>query len=176
MMNGNRFFTRALIGVMIVLLAAPVGVIAQGNETNPQNSEMNQQNNETNQKLSQAELDSMLAPIALYPDSLLAQVLMAATYPDQVVEADRWVKEHKGLSKDELNADLDKMDWDLSVKALVPFPQVLAKMDEDLDWTSKLGKAFLAQQKDVMASIQGMRAKAYAKGNLKIHRTAEGGC
>lgn len=167
MMNGNGFFTRALIGVMIVLLAAPAGVFAQGNETNQQNDETNRQNNETNQTFSQAELDSMLAPIALYPDSLLAQVLIASTYPDQVVEADRWVKEHQGMSKDELNAALDKMDWDLSVKALVPFPQVLAKMDEDLDWTSKLGKAFLAQEKDVMASIQGLRAKAYAKGNLR---------
>ncbi len=160
MMNGNRFSTRTLIGVIIVLLAAPVGVFAQGNETN-------QQNNETNQRFSLAELDSMLAPIALYPDALLAQVLIASTYPDQVVEADRWVKEHQGLSKDELNAALDKMDWDLSVKALVPFPQVLAKMDEDLDWTSKLGKAFMAQEKDVMATIQGLRAKAYAKGNLR---------
>ncbi len=109
----------------------------------------------------------MLAPIALYPDSLLAQVLVAATYPEQVVEADRWVKENQGLSGDQLNAALDKMDWDLSVKALAPFPQVLAMMDKQLDWTTKLGEAFLAQQSDVMASIQGMRSKAYAQGNLK---------
>ena len=102
----------------------------------------------------------MLAPIALYPDSLLAQVLVAATFPDQVVEADRWVKENKGLSKDQLNEALDKMDWDLSVKALVPFPQVLAMMDDQLDWTTKLGEAFLAQQRDVMASIQKMRSKS----------------
>ena len=166
-MNGDRFFTRALIGVIILVLVAPVGVFAQGNETNQQNNGTNQQSDETNKTFSQAELDSMLASIALYPDALLAQVLLASTYPDQVVEADRWLKEHQGLSKDELNAALDKMDWDLSVKALVPFPQVLAKMDEDLDWTSKLGKAFLAQEKDVMDSIQGLRAKAYAKGNLR---------
>ena len=154
-MNGSKFFTRALIGVLVVLLAAPIGVSAQTNEENQ------------NQTYSKAELDQMLAPIALYPDSLLAQVLIAATYPSQVVEAERWVKEHKGLSKDQLNAELDKKDWDLSVKALVPFPQVLAMMDKHLDWTTKLGEAFLAQQSDVMASIQGLRAKAYAQGSLK---------
>ncbi len=155
MMNKSNIFTYALIGVLVVLLAAPIGVFAQANEENQ------------NHTYSKAALDQMLANIALYPDSLLAQVLVAATYPEQVVEADRWVKENKGLSKDELNAKLDKKDWDLSVKALAPFPQVLAMMDEHLDWTTKLGEAFLAQQKDVMASIQGMRAKAYAKGNLK---------
>ncbi len=154
-MNRNKVFTQVLIRVLVVLLAAPLGVFAQTNEQNQ------------NQTYSKAELDQMLAPIALYPDSLLAQILVAATYPGQVVEADRWVKENKGLSGDQLNAALDKMDWDLSVKALVPFPQVLAMMDKDLDWTTKLGEAFLAQQKDVMASIQGMRAKAYAKGNLR---------
>jgi hypothetical protein len=154
-MNKNNVLTHALIGVLVVLLAAPVGVFAQTNEGNQ------------NHTYSKAELDQMLANIALYPDSLLAQVLVAATYPEQVVEADRWVKANKDLSKDKLNAELDKKDWDLSVKALVPFPQVLAMMDEHLDWTTKLGEAFLAQQKDVMASIQGMREKAYAKGNLK---------
>ena len=154
-MNKSNVLTHALIGVLVVLLAAPIGVFAQTNEENQ------------NHTYSKAELDQMLASIALYPDSLLAQVLVAATYPEQVVEADRWVKANKDLSKDELNAKLDKKDWDLSVKALAPFPQVLAMMDEHLDWTTKLGEAFLAQQKDVMASIQGMREKAYAKGNLK---------
>jgi hypothetical protein len=152
----NNIFTRALIGVLVVALAAPLGALAQ-----------NAQSNVPGQTFSRAELDQMLAPIALYPDSMLAQILIAATYPSQVVEADRWVKENKGLSKDQLNAALDEKDWDLSVKALVPFPQVLAMMDEQLDWTTKLGEAFLAQQKEVMASIQGLRQKAYAQGNLK---------
>ncbi len=154
-MNKSYILTRALIGVLVVVLAAPMGVFAQTNEENQNNT------------YSRAELDQMLAPLALYPDSLLAQVLVAATYPTQVVEADRWVKENKGLSKDQLNVELDKKDWDLSVKALVPFPQVLAMMDDHLDWTTKLGEAFLGQQKDVMASIQGLRQKAYAQGNLK---------
>ncbi len=154
-MNRNKVFTQALIVVLVMLLAAPLGVFAQANEETH------------NQTYSKAELDQMLAPIALYPDSLLAQILVAATYPGQVVEADRWVKENKGLSGDQLNAALDKMDWDLSVKALAPYPQILAMMDKDLDWTTKLGEAFLDQQSEVMARIQGMRAKAYAKGNLK---------
>jgi len=146
-------FIRALTVVLAVLLAAPIGAFAQGKQAS--------------HTFSQQELDQMLAPIALYPDSLLAQILVASTFPDQVVEADRWLKDHKGLSGDRLNNKLDKMDWDLSVKALVPFPQVLAMMDEQLDWTRKLGEAFLAQQKQVMASIQNMRSKAYANGNLK---------
>jgi hypothetical protein len=153
MMNRDTFFTRALIGVLVVLLAAPIGVFAE--------------NNGTNKTFSREELDQMLAPLALYPDSLLAQILVAATYPDQVVEAHRWVEQNKDLKGDQLNEALDKMDWDLSVKALVPFPQVLAMMDEHLDWTRKLGQAFLAQQTDVMDSIQQMRSKAYALGNLK---------
>ena len=118
----------------------------------------------------------MLAPIALYPDSLLGQILVAATYPDQVTEADQWVRQNNNLQGDELNAALDRMDWDLSVKALVPFPQVLSMMSDKMDWTQRLGNAFLARQADVMDTIQRLRAKAYAAGNLKDHRSAEGSC
>jgi hypothetical protein len=109
----------------------------------------------------------MLASIALYPDSLLAQVLIAATYPDQVMEADRWLKESPGLQGDALNNALDGMNWDLSVKALAPFPQVLDMMAKESAWTQRLGEAFLAQQADVMDSVQRLRQKAYAAGNLK---------
>jgi hypothetical protein len=119
------------------------------------------------QTFSQAELDQMLAPIALYPDSLLAQILMASTYPLELVMADRWVRENKGLQGDQLNAELDKQDWDPSVKALVPFPQVLAMMSEKLDWTERLGDAFLDQQDAVMDTIQKLRGKAEETGNLK---------
>ncbi len=152
-MNSNKVLTHVLIWVLVMLLAAPVVVFAQSNE--PQET------------FSRAELDQMLAPIALYPDSLLAQVLIAATYPEQVVEADRWVQQNPDLKGDELNAALDNMNWDLSVKALVPFPQVLAMMDDHLDWTTRLGEAFMDQQAEVMASVQGLRHKAYAQGNLK---------
>ena len=116
--------------------------------------------------LSQGELDALVAPIALYPDALLAQVLMAATYPLEVVQADRFAKANASLKGDKLDEALTKQDWDASVKALVPTPTVLAMMSEDLDWTQKLGDAVLAQQPDVMDAIQRLRAKAEANGKL----------
>jgi len=115
----------------------------------------------------QEELDQMLAPIALYPDSLLTQILMASTYPLEVVQADRWAKKNKNLKGDALTKALEKESWDPSVKSLVNFPDVLAMMSEKLDVTQKLGDAFLAQQKDVLDTIQKLRAKAQASGNLK---------
>jgi hypothetical protein len=118
------------------------------------------------QTLSQGELDALVAPIALYPDSLLAQVLMAATYPLEIVQADRFAKSNKSLKGDKLDDALAKQDWDGSVKALVATPTVLAMMNDDLDWTEKLGDAVLAQQPDVMETIQRLRAKAKANGKL----------
>ena len=106
------------------------------------------------------QLDQLLAPIALYPDSLLAQILMASTYPLEVVEAARWVQDPNNarLRGDQLDAALQPQTWDPSVKSLVPFPQVLQMMDSKLDWTQALGNAFLAQQADVMDSVQRLRA------------------
>ena len=115
---------------------------------------------------SEEDLDRLLAPVALYPDDLLAQVLMASTYPLEVVDADRWARAHPGLQGDALQAQLAQQAWDPSVKGLVAVPQVLAMMDERLDWTQKLGDAFLAQQGDVMAAVQRLRARAQAAGNL----------
>ena len=118
-------------------------------------------------KFRQEEVDQMLAPIALYPDSLLAQILMASTYPLEVVQADRWVKANRNLTGDQLNDTLDRKNWDPSVKALVPFPQVLTMMSEKLEWTQMVGDAFLDQQDEVMDTIQQLRAKAQAAGNLR---------
>src|SRR5262245_2686469 len=112
------------------------------------------------------ELEQIAAPIALYPDSLLAQVLMASTYPLEIVEAARFAGEHPDLKDTALDAALKDKTWDPSVKSLVSFPQVLTMMNEKLDWTQKLGDAFLAQQKDVMNAIQLLRARAHAEGNL----------
>jgi hypothetical protein len=114
------------------------------------------------------ELEQIVAPIALYPDSLLAQVLMASTYPLEVVQADRWAKQNPTLkgSADALN----KLTWDPSVKSLIDFPQVLTMMSEKLDWTVKLGDAFIADQKSVMDAVQRLRNKAYANGNLKTSK------
>ncbi len=114
-----------------------------------------------------AQLDQMLAPIALYPDSLLSQVLMASTYPLEIVEADRWLKANPTLKGDSLDSALQSKTWDASVKSLAYVPQVLSMLDEKLDWTTKLGDTFLAQEKDVMDSIQRLRAKAQAAGTLK---------
>ena len=113
------------------------------------------------------EIEQLVAPIALYPDSLVSQILMASTYPLEVVQADRWVKANKTLKGDALTAALEKQPWDPSMKSLVNFPQVLAMMSEKLDLTQRLGDAFLAQQKDVMDAVQRLRAKAQAQGNLQ---------
>ena len=115
---------------------------------------------------SQQELDQLLAPIALYPDALLAQVLMAATYPLEVVQASRWLKAHPALKGDALQAALLEESWDPSVKGLVTVPQVLTMMDERLDWTQKLGDAFLEQGDAVMDTVQRLRGRAQGAGNL----------
>jgi len=116
--------------------------------------------------LKPAELDGLVAPIALYPDTLLANVLMAATYPLEVVQAERWVKDNSKLGGDALKATAEKQSWDASVKALVAAPSVLQMMSEKLDWTQKLGEAFLAQQQDVMDAVQRLRSKAYDRQKL----------
>jgi hypothetical protein len=112
------------------------------------------------------ELEALVAPIALYPDSLLAQVLMASTYPLEVVHAARWVKEHPDLKGDAAVKAAQDQPWDVSVKSLVAFPQVLVPMNEKLDWTQKLGDAFLVQEKDVLAAVQRLRVRAQQAGNL----------
>jgi len=112
------------------------------------------------------ELDALVAPIALYPDTLLAEVLMASTYPLEIVQADRWLTANKKLKDDQLKSVVDKQPWDASVKALVATPSVLTMMSTKLDWTQKLGDAFLAQQTDVMDAIQRLRAKAQANNKL----------
>lgn len=115
----------------------------------------------------QAELDSLLAPIALYPDSLLSHILIAATYPLEVVQAERWLREYEHLTPEQALAQADEETWDPSVKALVATPDVLRQMSEDLEWTQAIGEAFIAQQEDVLASIQLLRDRAYVAGNLR---------
>ena len=113
------------------------------------------------------ELDQLVAPIALHPDALLAQIFMASTYPLEVVEAARFSKENAKLSPDQLNEALKQKTWDDSVKSLVTFPQVLTMMNDKLDWLQKLGDAVLSQQQDLMAAVQRLRARAQATGQLK---------
>src|SRR5262249_45128420 len=108
------------------------------------------------------ELDALVSPIALYPDTLLAEVLMASTYPLEVVQAARWVDENKNLKGDALKAGVDKQGWDDSVKSLTATPSVLAMMSSKLDWTQKLGDAVLAMQTEVRDSVESVRASADA--------------
>jgi hypothetical protein len=116
--------------------------------------------------LKPAELEALVAPIALYPDDLLSLVLMASTYPLEVVEAQRWFDANKKLNDEQRKAALDKLDWDQSVKSLVATPTVLEMMSAQLQWTRKLGDAVLAQESDVMDAIQRLRAKARSRDKL----------
>ena len=113
------------------------------------------------------QLEQLVAPIALYPDSLVAQILAASTFPEQVVEADRWLQAHSDLKGDALGQAVDSQPWDPSVKALTAFPSVLGNMDKNLSWTSSLGDAYYNQQPAVMDAVQAMRQRAQAAGNLR---------
>jgi hypothetical protein len=119
------------------------------------------------QLLAAGQLDALVAPIALYPDALLSEILMASTYPLEVVEADRWVGANKNLQGDALKAAVDSQNWDDSVKSLTATPDVLDMMSQKLDWTQQLGDAVLAQQPDVMDAIQRLRVKAQANNKLQ---------
>ena len=116
---------------------------------------------------SQPELDQMLAPIALYPDALLSQILMASTYPTEVVEASYWLKANPELKGEDAVKATENQPWDISVKSLLPFPNVLSTMETKIDWTTNLGNAFLGQEQQVMDTIQALRRKAMAAGYLK---------
>ncbi|MBE7523061.1 MAG: DUF3300 domain-containing protein [Burkholderiales bacterium] len=121
----------------------------------------------TQPAIPQDKLDSLLAPIALYPDSLLVQTLMASTYPLDVVEASRFVKANKELKGEAMVKAAEAKNWDPSVQSLTAYPQVLEMMNDKLDWTQELGDAVLADEAAVMKTVQGLRAKAMASGNLK---------
>jgi hypothetical protein len=117
--------------------------------------------------MSEAQLEQLVAPIALYPDALLAQVLMASTYPLEIVEAERWAEQNKGLTGTQLTQALAGQNWDPSVKALVSTPSVLEMMNAKLDWVQQLGNAVVAEQAQVMQAVQTLRQKAQSAGNLK---------
>jgi hypothetical protein len=134
---------------------------------------------EEHPRFTQAELDQMLAPIALYPDALLSQILMAATYPVEVVQAARWSRANPHLKSEDAVRAVEPMDWDPSVKSLVAFPQILDRMDERIEWTGRLGDAFVAQELQVMDTIQHLRQRADAAGHLgsspEMHVVRDGG-
>lgn len=156
----HRLEVSAFVIAAMLLTPAPI-VRAQGPTT--QSAALEQ----SAPSFKRAELDQLLAPIALYSDTLIAQVLMASTYPLEVVEADRWAQRNASLEGDALLNALENQRWDASVKALVQVPSVLKMMSDKLEWTEKLGDAFLAQQKEVMDSVQRLRRQASNAGNLE---------
>src|SRR6516225_3692159 len=117
--------------------------------------------------MSPNELDNLVAPIAFYPDPLLSQVLVAATYPLEVVQAYQWLQRNPGLTGPALTQSAQEQNWDASIQALFAFPDVLKRLNDDITWTTNLGNAFLAQQQDVMDAVQGMRQTAQQGGRLQ---------
>ena len=155
---------RSVLLAFVIMVASAVGAAAQQPATSAPPSPPPSQPDQS--VLKPEQLEALVAPIALYPDALLANMLAAATYPLEVVEADRWVKEKKELKGDALKAEVDKKSWDDSVKALTATPSVLVMMSDKLDWTKSLGDAMLAQQADLMDAIQRLREKARANNKL----------
>ena len=147
---------------LTIMIAVPSIATAQTTDSKPPEPEQT--------LLKPEQLDALVAPIALYPDELLANVLAASTYPLEAVQADRWVKANKNLKGDALKTAVDKQAWDDSVKALAGTPDVLAMMSDKIDWTKDLGDAVLAQQPDVMDAIQRLRAKAHARNKLVTNK------
>jgi len=154
-----------LLSLIIVVATIPDGPLSHAQQGGPDQN--GPANSGEGAPLGPADLQSLVAPIALYPDALVAQVLGAATFPDQVQAADGWLQQNKSLTGNALMQAVDQQPWDPSVKALTQFPSVLDNMAKNLSWTSALGEAYHTQANDVMTAVQTLRAKAYASGNLK---------
>ncbi len=158
--RGRMILSIVFLFAASLIAAAQTGGAPASNEAQPAQAPP------SDQLLKPAQLEAIVAPIALYPDPLLANVLAASTYPLEVVQADRWITEHKSLKGDRLKQEVDKQSWDDSVKALAGTSAVLSMMSEKIDWTRSLGDAVLAQQPDVMDAIQRLRLKAQANNKL----------
>jgi hypothetical protein len=159
--------SRLLLSAVVLCLGTMLTSVGIAQDSGPDSAPA--QDASDSAPLTPQQLDELVAPVALYDDSLLADVLTASTYPLEVVEAQRWIADpdNAALKGDALSAALDDMDWDPSVKSLVPFPRVLQTLDNHLEWTQRLGEAFLAQQSDVMDAVQRLRHRAEASGTLK---------
>src|SRR5262245_47093161 len=152
-MRAGRFpcFLRSVMFVLLLIaVCAPAG--AQQSSAPP---------------FSKAQLEQLVAPIALHPDPLLSQMLMASTYPTEVVQAACWVRDNHGVTGQALQDAMQKLPWDPSVKALAAVPQTLQMMSDKLDWSQELGDGFLGQQEELLAAVQRLRQRAQAAGQLK---------
>ena len=162
-----RITFRQVLSMVCVLLLVPAGVPLMAQQPAPQAPPPAQAPAPPPaQPLSPQQLDNLVAPIALYPDSLLSQILVASTYPLEVVEAAQWLSQNRNLQGQQLVDAAKQQNWDPSIQALVVFPDVLSRMNSDIRWTTDLGNAFLAQQADVMNAVQQMREQARAAGKL----------
>src|SRR5258708_37480542 len=152
---------------LVMVMAMPVAVSAQTADKPPAPQAQPASQTPPNAELLKPEqLEALVAPIALYPDELLANVLAASTYPLEVVQADRWLKARKTLKGDALKKEVEKQSWDDSVKALASTADVISMMSDKIDWTKNLGDAVLAHQPDVMDAIQRLRSTAYDNKKL----------
>ena len=160
----NKAILAILLSMVLfaAALSGEISVAQQSEDTAPQSASTGQ-----GAPLSEQELDSLVSPIALYPDALVAQILAASTFPDQVAVADNWLQQNKSLTGSALMQAVNGQSWDPSVKALTQFPTVLNNMAQNLAWTSQLGETYHNQQAQVMSAIQTLRQQAKAAGNLK---------
>jgi len=162
----NRFSAKSLlrrtlgVGAALFFTVAVTPFWAQEPAYGPAQTDPAEPQQRAQQVLSPQQLDNLVAPIALYPDPMLGQVMAAATYPLEVVEAQQWLQANRNLRGQELTDAARQQNWDPSIQAMVAFPDVLAKLNQDVRWTTDLGNAFLSQQADVMAAVQRMRARA----------------
>src|SRR5258708_1577400 len=155
---------RSLVAIVCAIVLSPGDTLAHMSPP-PQESTASSQSQAT--KIPPEQLDSLVAPIALYPDPLLAQTLAASTYPLELVQLQQWLEKNKNLKDKALADAVAKQPWDPSIQALAALPDVVKRLADDIQWTADLGNAFLAQQSDVMDAVQRMRQKAQDKGNLK---------
>src|SRR5207245_3735990 len=154
-----------VIALLCVALFAPANsVVAQAQQAQ---SQVMTTTTEEAPKIPNDQLDSLVAPIALYPDPLLSQTLVASTYPLQIIQLQQWLEKNKNLKDQALADAVKKQDWDPSIQAMAALPDVVEQMADNIKWTTDLGNAFLAQQSDVMDAVQQMRKKAKDAGNLK---------
>ncbi|WP_259364549.1 MULTISPECIES: DUF3300 domain-containing protein [unclassified Colwellia] len=164
-------FKNSLIYLMLFLSSAlvfsPLGFAADNTSVTFDESNIEPSLTDQASHFTDAELAQMLAPIALYPDALLSHILIATTYPIEVVDAERWLNKNNRLSTQALADAAEDKDWDPSVKALLPFPNILKKLSEDLHWMTNLGDAFLQDEAQVLASLQRLRQQADQAGNLE---------
>jgi hypothetical protein len=164
-----KFFKLAAVGSLSILMAAALFAQGQPQAADPgeQAPQPGQQGPPQAPPLNPQQLQDLVAPIALYPDNLLSEILAASTYPIEVVEAQQWLQQHRNLTGQQLMDAARQQNWDPSIQALVAFPDVLGRLNQDVRWTTDLGNAFLAQQPDVMNAVQQLRARAQANGKLR---------